>query len=449
MNFPKPVVGLAFLLFLVSCAGDGQFQLAANNVDSAVKRAPSKGISIHIPGDPYFIQVSDVHFNSKVTTTNYGDDTGQKLWTKTKAKLTEIIRQRPAPQFIVYTGDLPAHYACDKTCFIPPDQRKTHNTNIAQILIDLRQLVDDTGIPLLFAPGNNDSLAGNYYSFADRNNETLLSLTPDHENTYPALNSMHTCGNTPCILSNPHPQMGYYSARPTDGLRVITLNSIIFGHKYQQVDGVMQTDAGNTQMNWLSTELAAARLNGEKVLIIMHIPPGKDAYAVAHNKKPVQMWTELPLSGNSWTNQFLGLAEKYQSEITGILYGHTHMDEVRRLYDVDGIQITEVAVSAPGVTPLHHNNPGIKVYWYNSSTKELLDFETHYTTPTALSWGKQSYRFSTIFRCDANSTIYQCLSDASLTDVNTAMGTIFTVMNGAPAYQTMSGIEVKAEKPER
>ena len=92
----------------------------------------------------------------------------------------------------------------------------------------------------------------------------------------------------------------------------------------------------------LSTELVAARLSGEKVLIIMHIPPGKNAYAVAHNRTPTQMWAQLPLPNNNWMHQFLTLMKQYQSEITGILYGHTHMDEVRRLYDVDGVNITEV-----------------------------------------------------------------------------------------------------------
>ncbi len=445
MIFTRLLVGFSYILLLVSCGNGLQNQQAVKNTDSDLRIKSSKEVSVNISEKPYFIQVSDVHFDSSVTTINYGDDTGRELWTITKAKLTEIIRQSPGPAFIVFTGDLPAHYDCDETCFIAPNQRATHNNNIINVLSDLRQIVKDTGIPLLFTPGNNDSLAGDYYSFADRKHETLFSLVADFKNTYPALNSARTCGETPCIVSNPYPQMGYYSARPIDGLRVIALNSIIFGHKYHQVDGLSQVDAGNIQMSWLSDELAAAKLHGEKVYILMHIPPGNDAYAVSHGTGPTKLWAELPLSGDNWTNHFLSLVDQYQSEITGILYGHTHMDEVRRLYDVEGTQITEVAVSSPGVTPQHHNNPGIKAYWYDSITMELLDFETYYTTPTALSWGRQSYRFSTTFNCGAISTVYQCLSDANLTDINAAMDTIFTVMNGAPSFETVSGIEVKAE----
>lgn len=444
MIFTRLLVGFTCILLLVSCGNDWQIQQVKNNGSNLIFE-PSKEVFTDISAEPYFLQVSDIHFDSNATTINYGDDTGGELWTITKAKLIEIIRQKPGPKFMVFTGDLPAHYDCDETCFIAPDQRTTHSNNMVNILKDLHQLVEDTGIPLLFTPGNNDSLAGDYYSFADRKHETLFSLVADLKNAYPVLNSARTCGEAPCIVSNPHPQMGYYSARPIDGLRVIALNSIIFGQRYHTVDGLKQVDAGNTQMSWLSKELAAASLNGEKVHIIMHIPPGNDAYTVAHGKAPTKTWAELPLSGDTWTNQFLSLVDQYQSEITGILYGHTHMDEVRRLYNIAGTQITEIAVSAPGVTPQHHNNPGIKAYWYNSNTMELLDFKTYYTTPTALSWGSQSYRFSTVFDCDESSTMYQCLAEANLPDMNAAMDTIFTVMNGVPSYKTVSGIEVKAE----
>ena len=131
MIFPRLVVGLACILLLGSCGDGWQIQQAAKNTDSALRLEPSKEVSTNILGDPYFIQVSDVHFDSSATTIDYGYDTGRELWTKTKVKLAEIIRQNPAPKFIVYTGDLPAHYDCDKTCFIPPDQRTTHSNNIA------------------------------------------------------------------------------------------------------------------------------------------------------------------------------------------------------------------------------------------------------------------------------------------------------------------------------
>jgi hypothetical protein len=162
------------------------------------------------------------------------------------------------------------------------------------VLSDLRDLAAGSGIPLLYMPGNNDSLAGDYFSFADGAGKTSLSLVPDAD--YPAVNASQPCGSPPCLVSNPRPDLGFYSARPVDGLRVVALNSVILGREYHEVDGVSQLDAGNAQLDWLEGELddAAGR---EKVLIAMHIPPGDDAYAVSAGKPETWMWARKPQGG--------------------------------------------------------------------------------------------------------------------------------------------------------
>ena len=72
MNFPRLVVGLVCMLLLGSCGDGWQIQQAAKNTDSALRVEPSKEVSTNISENPYFIQVSDVHFDSSATTTNYG-----------------------------------------------------------------------------------------------------------------------------------------------------------------------------------------------------------------------------------------------------------------------------------------------------------------------------------------------------------------------------------------
>ena len=246
------------------------------------------------------------------------------------------------------------------------------------------------------------------------------------------------------MVSDPHPTMGYYTARPVEGLRIIALNSIILGRNYFEVDGVSQLDAGNQQMAWLGEQLQDASAQGDKVYIAMHIPPGKDAYAVSHGHAKTWMWAHLPSKEDSWEDQLLAYTSEHKDIISGILYGHTHMDELRRLYDPNGEGVTEVALSAPGITPNHYNNPGFKVVWFEEDSKELVDFETFYTTPTAEDWGDHSYLFSDVFDCPEGSTVYECLASRALADVNTDMDSIYTVMHGAPSYDTESGIEVKA-----
>jgi hypothetical protein len=137
------------------------------------------------------------------------------------------------------------------------------------------------------------------------------------------------------------------------------------------------------------------------------------------------------------------MTSQYKETIAGILYGHTHMDEVRRLYDPTGTKITEVAISCPGVTPQHSNNPGFKIVEYNAESMELLDFTTLYTTPQSPYWGNASYTFSSAYGCNDTCNIFQTLSMLSLDKVATRMGTTFMVKNGMAGYNITQGIEVK------
>jgi sphingomyelin phosphodiesterase acid-like 3 len=410
-------------------------------------------------GQPSYLHLSDVHLDLSGSSS----DTDPQLWAITKAKLASLLAGPDAPAFVLYTGDLPGHYECEDSttnpdCALQPDQQAAHDADVRTVLSDLRDLVADTGIPLLYMPGNNDSLAGDYFSFTDAAGETPLSLVP--EAGYPAVNASKPCGSPPCMVSNPRPGLGFYSARPVDGLRVVALNSVILGREYQEVDGVSQLDAGNAQLEWLAAELTDAE-GEEKVLIAMHIPPGDDAYAVSAGKPVTWMWARQPqgegegggdAAGDSkpataaedWLDRFLDLVAAHGDTVIGLAYGHTHLDELRRLHDRDG-RITEVAVSAPGITTNHGNNPGFKRVTYDRDTKELLDFVTFYTKRGNSAWGDDRYSFSTYYGC-AGQSILGCLTGAAYADtaaVNEVMDEVYTVMNGPPSYDTSSGIEVE------
>lgn len=381
---------------------------------------------------PSFLFLSDIHLDTFDSTTAYGEDTGLELWKNFLAKTDSLLAAPNAPDFIVYTGDLPAHYPWSGSAFIPPADRGTHNANLKAILDGLRGLSDRYHKPLFYLPGNNDGLAGDYYSFADAQQLTPFSLSPDPSNPFPALN-INSGNAAPCMVSNPHPTMGYYSACPVKGLRLIALNTVMYNHHFATDDGTSADTDRVEQMKWLANELADARDKGEKVYLAMHVPPGTDAYSDS------PMW----ITDGSPLNKFLALTSQYQKTIAGILYGHTHMDEVRRLYDSTGTHITEVAISCPGVTPQHNNNPGFKIVQYDPKNMELLDFTTFYTTPGAASWGSSSYTFHSAFSCPAKISIYQRLSAMSFADVSASMSTIFMVKNGATPSYAAQGIEVK------
>jgi UDP-2,3-diacylglucosamine pyrophosphatase LpxH len=352
-------------------------------------------------------------------------------------KIDSILGSENVPGFVVYTGELPAHYHCDTSCYLPPDQRATHNQDLSIILTGLRNLSSKHKTPFFYLPGNNDGLSGDYYSFADSLQQTPFSLVPDNTNPYPALNILHGTNQAPCMVSNPHSTMGYYSARPVKGLRLICLNTVIYVSNFQPADGSNQLIDGNNQMAWLAAQLADAKAKNEKVYIAMHVPPGMNAY---NNSS---MWVKLPGQKVSWLNTFLSLTTRYQSTIAGILYGHTHMDEMRRLYDPAGKKITEVAISCPGVTPQHNNNPGFKTVTYDAISKELMDFTTYYSTPDGISWGNNTYNFNSTFKGKPGISIYQQLIGMTLNYITKNMDSIYTVKNGPAGYNIQTGIEVK------
>ena len=282
---------IIFVLTLFIAAGFNTPRNIAGSVSNKKDQLTTKE-------NPCFLFLSDIHLNTTNDSTVYGGDTGMDLWANFLQKADSILGGNNAPRFVVYTGDLPAHYHCTPSCYLAPDERATHNQNLTIILTGLRNLASKHNTPFFYLPGNNDGLAGDYCSFADSLQQTPFSLVPDSTNPYPALNLRQGTNQAPCMVSNPHPTMGYYSARPVKGLRLISLNTVIYVSSFQPDDGTNQLTDGNNQMAWLAAQLADAKVKKEKVYIAMHVPPGMNAYS------STSMWVKLPGQKVSWLNTF-------------------------------------------------------------------------------------------------------------------------------------------------
>lgn len=330
------------------------------------------------PATARFLFLSDIHLDLNSKTSSYGSDTGTELWAALQGKIAQLWKSPNPPAFVVYTGDLPAHYCCDNTKCSPQQAcssaiagplRTSHDANIAAVLAYLHKMLP-AGTPLFYAPGNNDSRDGDYFPYEDASGQPPYSLAPG--DGYPAVNAAAVGSAAPCMVSNPHPEYGYYAAKPVDGLQVIALNTVLLGNKYY---GTGQVAAGDTMLAWLGRQLAS--LGTDKCYIAMHIAPNQ--------------WK----AGTTWQQAFLGLVSRYSDRIAGILYGHTHMDELMLLEGTQGGKATlEAAFSCPGITPQHTNNPGFKTVSYDPATFEIIDFETHWTLPGDQAWSSNSYTLS-------------------------------------------------------
>jgi len=166
----------------------------------------------------------------------------------------------------------------------------------------------------------------------------------------------------------------------------------------------------------------------------MHIPPGIDAHSSS------AMWDS---STQNWETVFLGIVQEYQQEITNLFYSHTHMDEFRRLYDTLGTKVTEIAYSSPGISPVHCNNPGYKVVYYDATNYVVEDMITHYTIPDTNMWLDSTYSWKSEFNISATQTLQTILQNSNLNNLLPPAEKIYTVFNNQGSDKIRKGIEVK------
>ena len=384
-----------------------------------------------------FLALSDVHLRSGTGDVTFGrhNDTGDSLWARTKIKLESVI-QNEQPKFMVYLGDLPHH------------SDRSRVTNVTLMLKHLRSL--KMKIPLLYLPGNNDALGGDYNSFQDSSGHNPFSVDSIPSDPWPVLHD--ASGQAKLTKMDFSKEFGYYAAdlnMSSNTLKVIALNSVIFTKSYYKSDdGVSQQAAAEKQLHWLERTLDSLD-SKQPILMMMHIPPGIDNYGNYKQQEngcdtePGPMWNEYlrvtNLKGDllSLQNAFLNLVNGKKDQIKGILTSHTHFDGIRRLYSSQTAQkdsLIGISMSTPGITIGHGNNPGFKLYTYNNATYDILDFKTHFANPTVSNYGTfkfegdSSYTFKTTYKVtDPNASIYESIAGMSDADLKTYMSKIIAV----------------------
>lgn len=350
----------------IAAAGQAVDQAASPPAPAIAQPAPVAPAPTPPATTPSFLAMSDIHFvgTSGEKCNQAGDETDDALWSAAQAEAKRVI-QAERPAFAIYLGDLPSH--CDNR----PDSQFT-------AALDGLANIAGTGTKLIYVPGNNDSLGGDYDAFTS-GGRTPLDTSSAWKGG-PVLNAapgdMIDASNLP---------KGYYAAyavQATAGapaLRVIALNTTIFTYRYGQNVPTWQADA-NGQLEWLDAQLKDARAKREKVIIAMHVPPGSDGYGGRGGDQIVTMWnsgliytgTDPDLVRKAWVEQvFLQLVARYRGEIVGLLSSHTHFNEIRRLRDCSRKlpqlgAFTALDVAIPSVTTDHTNNPSLKLFSYDA-----------------------------------------------------------------------------------
>ncbi|XP_038655645.1 acid sphingomyelinase-like phosphodiesterase 3a isoform X1 [Scyliorhinus canicula] len=156
-------------------------------------------------------------------------------------------------------------------------------------------------------------------------------------------------------------------------LRIISLNTNLYYGPNKVTEGISDP-AG--QFAWLEDTLKRAQQNKERVYLIAHVPLGY---------LPDSMSTTAIREKDN--ERLLQILCKYSDVIDGQFFGHTHKDSIMVLLDNHGYPINSLFV-APAVTPQRRtlngvtNNPGLRLYKYDTNDYTLLDFWQYYLNLT-------------------------------------------------------------------
>ncbi|XP_063981857.1 acid sphingomyelinase-like phosphodiesterase 3b [Diachasmimorpha longicaudata] len=128
------------------------------------------------------------------------------------------------------------------------------------------------------------------------------------------------------------------------------------------------TDDPHGQWEWFDQILASALEKKEKVYIVGHTPPGVDERA-----------SGASLLQDSHNRRYLQLVQRYASIIGGQFYGHWHSDTFRIIYH-EGVPVSWIMM-APSITPGRPNfpnNPGLRLYKFETTSGKILDYTQWY-----------------------------------------------------------------------
>jgi sphingomyelin phosphodiesterase acid-like 3 len=296
----------------------------------------------------------------------------------------QTTAEKSHAQFIIVLGDSIAHkfpekyqrYTVGKT---QQDYQQFVKKTQSFVAGEFRQRFPTTDI--YFSVGNNDSYHEDYATkplgefFKDMSNEWGSAI--HHQRAREQMQHDFTTA-------------GYYAVDipQQHGLRLIVLNSNLFSTMAPN----LATDTAK-QFAWLEQQLQQARDLNQHVLIAMHIPVGVDVFSTL-KKAPnqiVEMWRPEN------TTRFNEDLQEYGENISGMFSGHTHSDTLQVIELQNGHHIP--FITTPSVSPIFGNNPGFKVFSYDTQTMYLEDYSTYFASLLTLVW-QQEYNFDAIYQTD-------------------------------------------------
>lgn len=241
-------------------------------------------------------------------------------WQTLESAVTTAAKQHNF-DFVIYTGDSPAHYVWETTA----DEVLEVSDKIAGLL---NSAFPDT--PVFSAIGNHESSPVNQFKGPGADGDAWL---------YDGL-AAAWAHNLPDQALKTLRYGGYYAARARPGLFVISLNLNLF----QSGDFWLWANDSDvaSQLPWLRDTLRQVRALGEKAIIIGH-EPGLMA----------------PFDG-----YFNAIVDEFSDVIADQFRGHTHTEDVCVVRNATGAPMHSMYI-AGSITTYSLQNAGFQVYTFD------------------------------------------------------------------------------------
>ncbi|XP_065674515.1 sphingomyelinase phosphodiesterase D isoform X2 [Hydra vulgaris] len=295
-----------------------------------------------------------------------GCDTPLELLKSTANEMQKINANiKNSAEFILVTGDQAAH---DYDQF-QVDVEQSIFLSANKTLIELSNALPLT--PIFLAVGNNDIV----YDY-----QPPVKVNDSFYKNYAEIMEPFMFISTDVVNNNARSHFretfyigGFYKVYIKEAsiiLLVLNTNYWITKAYENNYDVV---NIGNIQMSWLITQLKEAQLNNKKVIIAGHIPPGCSSYELHCN-----MWL------SNYTDIYLDITARIYKNIIAVqLYGHTHEDKIKLLYQsqifppIPEENMKSYMLLAPSITPVYQNNPAFRLVTFNED-RNIADYDQFY-----------------------------------------------------------------------
>ena len=235
-------------------------------------------------------------------------------------------------------------------------------------------------IPVYFALGNNDSRCN--HNRLDIRDEFLKATG---QAVIDGLAGVSAAERKQAL--DTYDGAGYYAVTmpgPMRHTRLLVVDDVYMMSKFETCEADDKDTKGATeQIAWLTKELDAAKLRGERVWVLGHVPPAANPRSSLAKKND--------LCGPGEAEMFLssdGLADTLATHAAVVklaVFGHTHMDE----FHLIGAVPMKVV---PSVSAVDGNLPSFTVGKVAPATATLVDytvFAASNTTGLATTWTKE------------------------------------------------------------